>query len=164
MVLPRHSVNKSLNPKTKKERKVVKGWAGLKEDDLANFDQTIREKFKWPHTPRQFQLDAITSQLLRKDVVVHAGTGFGKTAIAAGPHAHEKARGMVTFVISPLIALQEEQVSELKQSCLGSRMLTCNLKVMTFEHEFGLTATAINGTHGGCTLEIMAVRTRATMC
>ena len=126
MVLPRHSVNKSLNPKLNKERKFVKGWAGVKEDDLADFDQTIREKFKWPHTPRKFQLDAITSQLLRKDVIVHAGTGFGKTAIAAGPHAHEKSKGMVTFMVSPLIALQEEQVSELKQLFTGSRMLTCN--------------------------------------
>jgi len=124
MVLPRHSVSKLLDPKTKKERK---GWAGVKEDDLANFGQKIREKFRWPHTPRKFQLDAITSQLLRKDVVVHAGTGFGKTAIAAGPHAHEKAKGMVTFVVSPLIALQEEQVSELKQLCLGIRMLTCTI-------------------------------------
>lgn len=122
MVLPRHSLNKSLNPKTNRERKVVTGWAGVKEDDLTDFDQIIKENFKWPHTPRKFQLDAITSQLLRKDVVVHAG--FGKTAIAAGPHAHEKTRGMVTFVVSPLIALQEEQVSKLKQLCLGSRMLT----------------------------------------
>lgn len=105
----------------------MKGWPGVKEDDLANFDQKICEKFKWPHTPQKFQLNAITSQLLRKDVLVHAGTGFGKTAIAAGPHAHEKAKGMVTFVVSPLIALQEEQVSELKQICLRNRMLTCTI-------------------------------------
>ena len=112
MVLPCHSTSKSLNPKTKpsKERKTAKAWPGVKENELANFDQTIPEKFKWMHTPRKFQLDAITSQLLRKDVVVHAGTGSGKTAIAAGPHAHEKTKGMVTFMVSPLIALQEEQV------------------------------------------------------
>jgi hypothetical protein len=30
--------------------------------------------------------------------------------------------------------------------------------VTTFEEEFGLMVTAINGTHGGCTSEIMAVR------
>lgn len=35
------------------------------------------------------------------------------------------------------------------------------MKVTTFEEEFGLTATAINSTHGGCTSEIMAVRTEA---
>lgn len=116
MVLPRHSTSKSLNPKTKpsKEQKPAKAWAGVKENEVENFDQTIQEKFKWAHTPRKFQLDAIISQLLRQDVVVHAGTGSGKTAIAAGPHAHEKAKGMVTFMVSPLIALQEEQVSENK--------------------------------------------------
>jgi superfamily II DNA helicase RecQ len=116
-----------MNPKTNKEQKVVKGWAGVKEDDLVNFDQTIREKFKWPHTPRKFQLDAIISQLLCKDVVVYAGTGFGKMAIAAGPHAHEKAKGTVTFMVSPLIALQEEQVSELRDFCLGIGILTSKI-------------------------------------
>jgi hypothetical protein len=113
MVLSQHSLKKSLDPKAIKEQKAVKGWAGVKEDELGNLDQTIRERFKWPHTPRKFQLDAITFQLLRKDVVVHAGMGFRKTAIAAGPHAHEKAKRMVTFMVSPLIALQEEQVGEL---------------------------------------------------
>lgn len=114
MVLPRHSTSKSSRPKTNpytKDQKESKAWAGVKENELANFDQTIKEKFKWTHTPRKFQLDAITSQLVRKDVMVHAGTGSGKTAIAAGPHAHEKAKGMVTFMVSPLIVLQEEQVS-----------------------------------------------------
>ena len=47
----------------------------------------------------------------RKDVIVHAGTGFGKTAIAAGPHYHDSAKGGVTLMISPLIALHDEQVS-----------------------------------------------------
>jgi len=113
MMLPCHSVSKAQKPRAKpsKERRTAKAWPGVKEEELEGFDQTMREKFKWPHTPRKFQLDAITSQLLRKDVVVHAGTGFGKTAIAAGPHTHDKAKGMVTFMVSPLIALQEEQVS-----------------------------------------------------
>jgi superfamily II DNA helicase RecQ len=116
MVLPRHSSAKSLKPKAKpyNEQKAAKPWAGVKENELANFGQAMQEKFKWDHTPRKIQLDAIISQLVRKDVVIHAGTGSGKTAIAAGPHAHEKAKGMVTFMVSPLIALQEEQVSEIK--------------------------------------------------
>lgn len=63
-------------------------------------------------------------------MIVHAGTGFGKTAIAAGPHALEEMKGKVTFLISPLIALQEEQAA-------------------TFESEFHLSAVAINSTHGG---------------
>jgi ATP-dependent helicase YprA (DUF1998 family) len=126
MVLPRNSTSKTLKPKTKplKEEKSAKAWTGVMENELANFDQTIQEKFKWAHTPRKFQLDAITSQLLRKDVVVHAGTGSGKTAIAAGPHAHEKAKGMVTFMVSPLIALQEEQASEHKCLSVSIKLLT----------------------------------------
>ncbi|KAF6743084.1 ATP-dependent DNA helicase RecQ [Ephemerocybe angulata] len=58
------------------------------------------------------------------------GTGYGKTAVAAGPHAHPAAKGMVTFMVSPLIALQEEQAS-------------------TFESEFHLTAKALNSAHEG---------------
>ena len=70
----------------------------------------MKEKFKWDHEPRPFQVDAIVAQLKREDVLIHAGTGSGKTAVAAGPHAHEKMQGKVTFMISPLIALQDEQV------------------------------------------------------
>jgi len=56
--------------------------------------------------PRKFQLEAIEAQLLRKDVLVHAGTGSGKTTIAAGPHALiDKSKGMVTFMVSPLLAI-----------------------------------------------------------
>ncbi|EFI28041.1 ATP-dependent DNA helicase RecQ [Coprinopsis cinerea okayama7 len=61
---------------------------------------------------------------------------MGKTAIAAAPHAHPKAKEMVTFLISPLIALQEEQAQ-------------------TFETEFKLKATAINSARGGLSKENM---------
>jgi hypothetical protein len=37
-------------------------------------------------------------------------------------------------------------------------VLTLLSKVTTLEEEFRLTATAINGTRGGCTSEVMAVR------
>ncbi|KAF5338579.1 hypothetical protein D9758_016970 [Tetrapyrgos nigripes] len=74
---------------------------------------------------RSFQIRALEAQLSQKDVVVHAGTGSGKTAIAAGPHCHEKSKGMVTILVSPLIALQNEQVK-------------------TFADEFKLSAVAIN--------------------
>lgn len=60
---------------------------------------------------RPFQRQAIEAFLLGKDVLVHAGTGAGKTAIAAGPHAHPSAKGKVTLLVSPLIALHDEQVS-----------------------------------------------------
>lgn len=85
-------------------------WSGLEEKDLEGLAQIIQEGFQWEHLPREFQVQVIHAQLLRKDVLIHAGTGSGKTAIAAGPHTHPKVKGMVTFMVSPLIALQEEQV------------------------------------------------------
>jgi len=114
-MLPRNSSSRKANAKAKvakaKEKQDRKrSWAGLTLNDLKNLGQKIKERFKWNHSPREFQLEAIKAQLLRKDVVIHAGTGAGKTFVAAGPHAHEATEGMVTFMVSPLIALQEEQV------------------------------------------------------
>lgn len=107
-MLPRRSITKKPKPKRKS-----KGWAGLQAKDLEGIEQKIRDKFKWKHSPRNFQLEAIKAQVLRQDVLVHAGTGAGKSMIAAGPHAlTDSAKKMVTFVVSPLIALQEEQVRQ----------------------------------------------------
>jgi superfamily II DNA helicase RecQ len=112
--LPRNSSSKTIRGKVKAHEKKRANWKGLTLDDLKNIGQKIKERFKWNHSPRDFQLDAIKAQLQRKDVLIHAGTGSGKTFVAAGPHAHEKTAGMVTFMISPLIALQEEQVRVLR--------------------------------------------------
>jgi len=98
-----------------------KAWKGLTNEELEGLETKITEKFQWTHAPRSFQMTAIRAQLLRKDVLIHAGTGSGKTAVAAGPHAHEKAKGMVTFMVSPLIVLQEEQVL-LKIFCRNNEM------------------------------------------
>ena len=112
MVLPRNSQSKAVRPaRPKREGPSSRGWVGLKLEELSNLTEMMHEKFKWAHTPREFQMEAIKAQLTRKDVLVHAGTGSGKTTIAAGPHAHKRTNGMVTFMVSPLIALQEEQVS-----------------------------------------------------
>jgi superfamily II DNA helicase RecQ len=121
-MLPRNSSSRKANAKAKvakaKEKQDRKrSWAGLTLDDLKNLGQKIKERFKWNHSPREFQLEAIKAQLLRKDVVIHAGTGAGKTFVAAGPHAHEGTEGMVTFMVSPLIALQEEQVRGQQERC-----------------------------------------------
>ncbi len=67
--------------------------------------------FRWEHEPREHQIKATVAQLQMRDVLVHAGTSMGKTAIAAGPHAHPTSEGKVTLMISPLIALHDEQVS-----------------------------------------------------
>ncbi|KAF5317599.1 hypothetical protein D9611_014814 [Ephemerocybe angulata] len=131
-------MDKRTLPKQKHLAKTRKGsWKALSDSDLEDLSASIQRTFKWEHEPRQFQLDAIKAQLQRKDVIVHAGTGFGKTAIAAGPHALEEMKGKVTFLISPLIALQEEQAA-------------------TFESEFHLSAVAINSTHGGLNKKLLS--------
>jgi superfamily II DNA helicase RecQ len=122
---PRNASSKGAKTNSQRQRKT--GWKGLTLGDLKNFGQKIKDHFKWKHTPREFQLEAISAQLLRKDVLIHAGTGSGKTFVAAGPHAHEATKGMVTFMVSPLIALQEEQVSSYKMMMV---LLTC----LTGEH------------------------------
>ncbi|KAF8172287.1 P-loop containing nucleoside triphosphate hydrolase protein [Pholiota molesta] len=134
-MIPRSSASK--NKCSKLGQLATSIWSALKPNDLKNIAQKIKEKFEWNHEPRPFQVDAIVAQLKREDVLIHAGTGSGKTAVAAGPHAHEKMKGKVTFMISPLIALQDEQVK-------------------TFREEFKLEAVAVNSAHGGCTKEIMA--------
>jgi superfamily II DNA or RNA helicase len=92
----------------------------LSKAQLAGLAEKIQTKFNWKHTPHLYQLEAIEGQLQMRDTLVHAGTGAGKTTIAAGPHAHESSAGKVTLMISPLIALHDEQVS----ACLFS-MATC---------------------------------------
>lgn len=82
----------------------------MRAEDFKDLGEKIKAGFKWEHLPREYQIDAIRAQLLRKDVLFHAGTGSGKTAVAAGPHALKETKGMVTIMISPLIVLQEEQV------------------------------------------------------
>ncbi|KAL4263445.1 hypothetical protein AB1N83_008683 [Pleurotus pulmonarius] len=101
----------------------------LFENDIRDLKSLLSDRFGW--TPRSFQIEAIRAQLLGSDAIVHAGTGSGKTAIAAGPHFHPKRKGFVTIFVSPLIALQEEQVC-------------------TFKKEFGLAALAVSSNHDGC--------------
>jgi ATP-dependent helicase YprA (DUF1998 family) len=81
------------------------------KEELRGLEDDIRTKFAWNHYPKTHQMAGITAQLQMRDVLVHAGTGSGKTMIAAGPHAHRSSEGKVTLMISPLIALHDEQVS-----------------------------------------------------
>jgi ATP-dependent helicase YprA (DUF1998 family) len=71
------------------------------------------------HAPREFQLQATLAQIMRKDVVVLAGTGSGKTAIAAAPHLLPESRGRVSILISPLLALHSEQVRPITAQLLA---------------------------------------------
>ena len=81
----------------------------LTPEELQGLCETIQVKVKW--RPDDFQMEAIEAQLKLLDVVVHAGTGLGKTAVVAGPHMHPSSKGKVTLMVSPLIALHDEQVS-----------------------------------------------------
>jgi superfamily II RNA helicase len=60
--------------------------------------------------PRDFQVEMVQAQEEGHDALCHAATGSGKTAIAAGPYALAKNQGRVTFMVSPLIGLQNEMV------------------------------------------------------
>ncbi|KAK0437644.1 P-loop containing nucleoside triphosphate hydrolase protein [Armillaria borealis] len=95
------------------------------------------EQFGWAGAgARSYQVDASAAQLKMQDVLVNAGTGLGKTAVAAGPHTHPSSEGKVTLMISPLIALHDEQVD-------------------SFRSEYKLRATAVNSSNGGCKPEIL---------
>ncbi|KAF8952569.1 P-loop containing nucleoside triphosphate hydrolase protein [Flammula alnicola] len=108
------------------------------EKELERLPNLIKTHFKkWSDGAREFQLSCMRAQVLKKDVLLHAATGAGKTGIAAGPHLLPSNKGKVTLVVSPLLALEEEQVE-------------------TFREEFGLKATAINSANGGCSPSIMA--------
>ncbi|KAJ7195049.1 P-loop containing nucleoside triphosphate hydrolase protein [Mycena pura] len=108
----------------------------LTRAELEGLEDIMRAKFKWNHGARVYQMQAIEAQLQMRDTIVHAGTGMGKTAIAAGPHAHPSSEGKVTLMISPLIALHDEQVQ-------------------TFRDEFKLKAIAVNSSNGGCNAQVL---------
>ena len=100
-------------PRPKKPEKSA--WKGIDlksvAENLHNLADRIKAGFKWAHQPRDYQVEAVRAQLHRKDILIHAGTGSGKTACVAGPYALPETQGLVTLMVSPLIALQEEQIS-----------------------------------------------------
>ncbi|KIM45740.1 hypothetical protein M413DRAFT_430484 [Hebeloma cylindrosporum] len=95
----------------------------------------------WKDGAKGFQLVAIAAQVRGTDVLLQAATGSGKTGIAAAPHLLPSSKGKVTLFVSPLLALQEEQVT-------------------TFKEEFKLSATAINSVNGGCSPSTMEVQSK----
>lgn len=85
--------------------------ARLKE--LERLPELVKEHYKtWPDGAAEHQLEGMRAQHLGKDFICHAGTGSGKTGIAAGPHLLEsnKKAKKVTLFVSPLLALHKEQV------------------------------------------------------
>lgn len=82
------------------------------EKELEELPTLIKKKFKkWTTGARDFQLKCMRAQVLKQDVLLQAATGSGKTGIVAGPHLLPSSQGKVTLVVSPLLALENEQVS-----------------------------------------------------
>lgn len=97
--------------KFKSPRKPFAATLAALEKELEQLPSLIKQKFKkWTNGARDFQLACMRAQILKKDVLLQAVTGSGKTGIAAGPHLLPSSKGKVTLVASPLLVLEEEQV------------------------------------------------------
>ncbi|CAE6479932.1 unnamed protein product [Rhizoctonia solani] len=70
------------------------------------------------HTARKFPVQATQAILEGQDVVVHAGTGRGKTLIFAAPHFVLEHK--ISIVILPLILLQHDQRDRMKRMHLNA--------------------------------------------
>lgn len=118
------------------------------EGELKQLPSLIKKSFRtWSQGARPFQLKAMSAQVLGVDVLLHAATGAGKTGIAAGPHLLPSCKGKVTIMISPLLALQEEQV-RCGCSLDSTEIKGVFVQVTTFDKEFGLAAVAVNSSNG----------------
>ena len=97
--------------KVKAPRKPFAAMLAALEKELEQLPSLIKQKFKkWTNGAHDFQLAGMQAQILKKDILLQAATGSGKTGIAAGPHLLSLSKGKVTLVISPLLVLEEEQV------------------------------------------------------
>ncbi|EMD37426.1 hypothetical protein CERSUDRAFT_29423, partial [Gelatoporia subvermispora B] len=103
----------------------------ISSQELDSLAGCMRSKYGWSSDPRPFQMAGIKAQLEGSDAIIQAATGSGKTAIAAGAHLWDGAKGKITIMVCPLLALEEEMVN-------------------TFRNEFGLSAVALNSTNGAC--------------
>ncbi|KAG9095978.1 hypothetical protein FRC06_009195 [Ceratobasidium sp. 370] len=74
---------------------------------------------------QEFQIRAAKAVLDGHDVVVHAGTGSGKTLIFAAPHFILEKR--ISIVISPLILLQHDQQERMQK--MGLTAIALNKEV-----------------------------------
>jgi superfamily II DNA helicase RecQ len=100
--------------KIKPPRKPLAAKLAALEKELEDLPNLIKQKFKkWTNGARDFQLACMRAQVFKKDVLLQAATGSGKTGIAAGPHLLPSNKGKVTLVVSPLLVLEEEQARAL---------------------------------------------------
>ncbi|HWR85784.1 MAG TPA: RecQ family ATP-dependent DNA helicase [Rhodoglobus sp.] len=81
----------------------------MSESDI---ERVARESFGWERL-RPAQLDAIGAAVEGRDVLAVLATGYGKSAVYQVAAA---IRGGLTVVVSPLIALQEDQLAGLQEA------------------------------------------------
>ena len=78
----------------------------------SDIERVARESFGWERL-RPAQLDAIGAAVEGRDVLAVLATGYGKSAVYQVAAA---IRGGLTVVVSPLIALQEDQLAGLQEA------------------------------------------------
>ncbi|KAG9083791.1 hypothetical protein FS749_005737 [Ceratobasidium sp. UAMH 11750] len=84
------------------------------------------ERFGWTEAKR-FQVDSGICQMEGVNLLVHVGTGSGKTAVVAAPFALPQNQKKITIFVSPLMALESEMAK-------------------TFSEKHHVPAVVINGT------------------
>lgn len=147
-MLPRNQVAHAANEKRKRSRSRERTqskqprpteWA-VSDEELKEISSRMKTAFEWTDKePHDFQVEAGRAQCRGRDVLIHARTGIGKTAVVAAPYAFKQNKHRVTIFVSPLIALQEEMVE-------------------TFREEYKLSAIAVNSKRTSSLDEVMQVR------
>ncbi|KAG8727287.1 hypothetical protein FRC10_006258, partial [Ceratobasidium sp. 414] len=92
----------------------------------AGLEEKMCEQFGWTEA-KQFQVDGGIYQMEGVNVIVHVGTGSGKTAVAAAPFVLPQNRKKITIFVSPLMVLQTEMAK-------------------TFTNKYHVPAVVINST------------------
>ncbi|KDN41092.1 hypothetical protein RSAG8_07646, partial [Rhizoctonia solani AG-8 WAC10335] len=102
-------------------------WLFLSDTASHTHRDHLREqiRLKTGFDAHDFQLDAVVALMNGKDVIVHAGTGSGKTLIFAAPHFLQHNRTSV--LISPLILLQQDQQERMRK--IGVTAIAVNKEV-----------------------------------
>jgi hypothetical protein len=92
-------------------------------------------------TPREFQLRAAIALWRNRDLILHAGTGSGKSLSFVMPCFLSKT--VTVVIISPLNALMDDQASLLYQFIFGIHQVNNLFQARRFR-EWGLRATSVN--------------------
>jgi superfamily II DNA helicase RecQ len=99
------------------DRFIPVSWDAILDEKTLAILATIRDQFGLAEV-HQWQSLALQALLHRKDVLIKAGTGMGKSLIfQAMTLANPKA---TVLVVCPLVALMDDQVTDLRHEVLTS--------------------------------------------